>query len=166
MNTYFKHVIPAVFRCGSLLGNTTLIQELWTVTVRSCGWNRQGGPCQSIVVKHIQTKATGRPPPGLEYRHRALSRQAENRTRSKPPGMNATVQPAKPGYPRCLAVAHHNDDVLIVLERPQLQRVIPCESHGSGGPKSTGFCSGLHSFTPALWVSLRMDYGSRAPTGI
>jgi len=113
MNTYFKHVILQCTGAESI-GNTTLIQELWSGYGQILRMEPQGGPYQSIVVKHIQTKATGDHPRGwntdIGHQRKLKSYQVETTWYER----YSTTSKAR--VPRCLAVAHHNDDVLIVLE--------------------------------------------------
>ncbi|PWN06031.1 phosphotransferase [Rhodohalobacter mucosus] len=113
MNERFKTVILESAGADSIT-DQQMLQELWSGYGKILRVRVAGGQTGSVVVKHIQTNETKQHPRGwntdIGHRRKLRSYKVETHWYER----YSSESTAR--VPRCLAVDHHGDDVLIVLE--------------------------------------------------
>lgn len=113
MNETFKAVILKSTGADRIIDHQ-LIQELWSGYGKILRVHIEGAPAKSVVVKHVQSEGAKQHPRGwnTDIGHQRKLRSYEIETT----WYEHYSSESAARVPRCLAVDHHNNEVLIVLE--------------------------------------------------
>ncbi|WP_248724703.1 ecdysteroid 22-kinase family protein [Seonamhaeicola sp. ML3] len=113
MNNYFKSIILQTTGASSLK-EKEVIQELWSGYGKIIRVSLEDSALESVVVKHVQLPQKSKHPRGwnsdIGHLRKLKSYQVETTWYTK----YANSSMAR--LPKCIAVAHHQDEVLIILE--------------------------------------------------
>lgn len=113
MKERFKNVILHSTGAESIT-DQQMIQELWSGYGKILRVRIAGGPSKSVVVKHIQSEQAKQHPRGwntdIGHQRKLRSYEVETHWYERYSSESAAR------VPRCLAVDHYDDEVLIVLE--------------------------------------------------